>query len=129
MRTTLVSVLVVLAQWGMLATAQPQTGAVPSTWPGATSGYFTHPPTKRFFFMYDPTTIGRPVVFGQPSQAPGARAFPRSYSIINPVHQNFAHPTPRFSPTGLVPLESTPPQDFWRFLRPKNSRLFFFSKP
>ena len=66
MRTTLVSVLAVLAQWGILANAQPQAGALPA-WPAATNGYLAHPPTKRlFFFMSDPKNIGRPAVFGRP---------------------------------------------------------------
>ena len=149
MRTTLVSMLAVLAQWGNPASAQPQAGALPA-WPAATNGYLAHPPMKRlFFFMSDPKNIdrpavfgrpsapkdigrpaafGRPAVFGQPAQAPGTGGFLRPYSITDPVRQNPAHPTLKFPPTGLLPLESPPPQDLW-FLRPKNSRLFFFSKP
>ena len=136
MRTTLVSVLAVLAQWGILANAQPQAGALPA-WPGATNGYLAHPPTKRlFFFMSDPKNIGRPAVFGRPldrkniarpAQAPGTGGFLWPYSFTDPVSQNPAHPTLKFPPTGLLPLES-PPQNLW-FLRPKNPRLFFFSKP
>ena len=143
MRTTLVSVLAFLAQWGILANAQPQAGALPA-WPAATNGYLAHPPTKRlFFFMSDPKNIGRPAVFGWPSdrknivrpavfgrpaQAPGTGGFLWPYSFTAPVSQNPAHPTLKFPPTGLLPLESPPPQDLW-FLRPKNSKLFFFSKP
>src|SRR5215831_14372987 len=143
MRTTLVSVLAVLAQWGILANAQPQAGALPA-WPAATNGNFAHPPTKRlFFFMSDPKNIGRPAVFGRPSdlknivrpavfgrpvQATGTGGFLWPHSFTDPVSQNLAHPTLKFPPTGLLPLESPPPQDLW-FLRPKNSRPFFFSKP
>ena len=145
MRTTLVSVLVILAQWGMPAHAQPQTGALPTAVPAAPNGHSTYTPTKRLFFFTpdpknmgrpavfgrpsDPMNVGRPAVFGRPAQALGTGGFPRSYSIINSVPRNPAHPTLRFSPTGLLPLESQPPQNLWRFLRPKNSRLFFFSKP
>jgi hypothetical protein len=149
MRTTLVSMLAVLAQWGIPANAQSQAGALPA-WPAATNWYLAHPPTKRlFFFMPDPKNIGKPTVFGRPSapknilepamvgrpavfrrpaQAPDTGGFFRSYSITDPVPQNPAHPTLKFPPTGLLPVESPPPQDLW-FLRPKNSRLFFFSKP
>ena len=141
MRTTLVSVLAFLA-WGILV-AQPQAGALPA-WPAATNGYLAHPPTKRlFFFTSDPKNIGRPAVFGRPSdrkntfrpavfglpaQAPGTGGFLRPYSITNLAPRNPADPTLKFSPTGLLPLESPPPQDL-RLLRPKNPRLFFFSKP
>ena len=128
MRTTLVSVLSVLAQWGILANAQPQAGALPA-WPAATNGYLAHPPTKRlFFFMSDRKNIVRPAVFGRRAQAPGTGGFLWPYSFTSPVPQNPAHPTLKFPPTGLLPLESPPPQDLW-FLRPKNSKLFFFSKP
>jgi len=148
MRTTLVSILAVLAQWVIPANAQPQTGAQPAR-PAATNGYLAHPPTKRlFFFRSDPKNIGRPAVFGrspdsknivgpgmvgrsavfgQPAQAPDMGGFFRPYSITDPILQNPAHPTLKFPPTGLLPVESPPPQDLW-FLRPKNSRLFFFSK-
>ena len=141
MRTTLVSVLAVLAQWGILANAQPQAGPLPA-WPGATNGYLAHPPTKRlFFFMSDPkniagpavfgrpsdrTNIVRPAVFGRPAQTPGTGGFLWPYSFTAPVSQNSALPRLKFPPTGL--LESPPPQNLW-FLRPKNSKLFFFSKP
>ena len=143
MRATLVSVLAFLAQWGILANAQSQTGAL-SAWPSTTNGYLAHPPTKRlFFFMSDPTNVGRPAVFGRssdrknivrpavfvkPVQATGTGGFLWPHSFTDPVSQNLAHPILKFPPTGLLPLESPPPQDF-RFLRPKNSRLFFFSKP
>jgi hypothetical protein len=143
MRTTLVSVLAVLAQWGIQANAQPQAGVLPA-WPAATSGYLAHPPTKRlFFFMSDPKNIGRPAVFGRPSdrkntfrpavfgrpaQTPGTGSFLWPYSFTDPVSQNPAFPTLKFPPTGLLPLESSPRKDLW-FLRPKNPRLFFFSKP
>ena len=137
MRTTLVSVLAFLAQWGILANAQPQAGALPA-WPAATNGYWAHPPTKRlFFFMSDPKNIGRPAVFGRPSdrknivrpaQAPVTSGFFWPYSFTDAISQNPTHPTLKIPPTGLLPLESPPPQNLW-FLRHKNSRLFFFSKP
>ena len=143
MRTTLVSVLAVLAQWGTAANPQPQAGTPPA-WPAATNGYLAHPPTKRlFFFMSDPKNIGRPAVFGRPSdrknivrpavfgrpvQATGTGGFLWPHSFTDPVSQNLAHPTLKFPATGLLPLASPPPQNLW-FLRPKNSRLFFFSKP
>jgi hypothetical protein len=143
MRTTLVSMLAVLAQWGILANAQPQAGALPA-WPTGTNGYLAHPPTSRlFFFTSDPKNIGRPAVFGRPSdpmnifqpavfgrpaQAPGRGGFLRPNSITDLAPQNPVHPTLKFPPTSLLPLKSPPPQDLW-FLRPKNSRLFFFSKP
>jgi hypothetical protein len=142
MRTTLVSVLAVLAQWGILAKAQPQAGALPA-WPAATNGYLVHPPTKRlFFFMSDPKNIGRPLfgrpsdrknivrpaVFGRPAQAPSTGGFLWPYSFTAPVFQNSAHPTLKSPPTGLLQLESPSSRDLW-FLRPKNSRLGFFSKP
>ncbi len=91
MRMTLVLVLAVLGQWGMPANAQPQAGAQPASGAAATKEYLTHQPPKRlFFFMSDPKNMGRPAMFGRPSQAP---------------------------------------EDLWRFLKPKNSRLFFFAKP
>ena len=143
MRATLVSVLAVLAQFGTLANAQPQAGALPA-WPAATNWYLGHPPTKRlFFFTSDPKDIGRPAVFGQPSdrkntfrpavfrrpaQALRTGGFLWPYSFVDPLYQNPVHPTLKFPPTGLLPMESPPPRDFW-FLRPKNPRLFFFSKP
>ena len=144
MRTTLVSVLAVLAQWGILANAQPQAGALPA-WPAATNGYLAHPPMKRlFFFTSDPKNIGRPVferpsdrknvvrpaLFGRPAQAPSTGGFlwPYSFTFTAPVFPNPAHPTLKFPSTGLLQLESPPPQDLW-FLRPKNAKLFFFSKP
>jgi len=129
MRMTLVSVLAVLSQWGFPANAQQQAGALPA-WPTVPNGYWAHPPTKRlFFFMSDPKNIGRPPVFVQPAHAPGMGRFFRPFSITGLIPQNPPHPTLKFPSTGLRPLESLPPQDFRRFLRPKNSRLFFFSKP
>ena len=144
MRTTLVLALAILAQWGIPANAQPQAGALPAG-PAATNGYLAHPPTKRlFFFISDPKNmgrpavferpsdsqnIGRPVVFGRPAQASGMGGFLRPYFITDPVLLNPANPTLKVPPTGLPPLDSLPQQDLWRFLRPKNSRLFFFSKP
>jgi hypothetical protein len=143
MRTTLVSVLAVLAQWGTAANPQPQAGTPPA-WPAATNGYLAHPPTKRlFFFTSDPKNIGRPAVLGRPSDrknvvrssvfgrpvpAPGPGGFHWPYSFTDPLSQNLAYPTLKFPPTGLIPLESPPQGDLW-FLRPKNPRLFFFSKP
>jgi hypothetical protein len=89
--------------------------------------------------MSDPKNIGRPAVFGRPSdrkkivrpavfvrpvQATGTGGFLWPHSFTDPVSQNLAHPNLKFPPTGLLPLESPPPQDL-RLLRPKNSRLFF----
>jgi hypothetical protein len=129
MRTTLVSVLAVLAQLGISANAQSQGGTLPA-WSTVPNGYWAHPPTKRlFFFMSDPKNIGRPAVFGQPAHAPDTGGFFRPFSFTGPIPQNPPDPTLKFPLTGLRPLESLPPQDFRRFLRPKNSRLFFFSKP
>jgi hypothetical protein len=76
----------------------------------------------------DRKNIFRPAVFGRPAQASGTGGFLWPYSFTAPVYQNPANPTLKFPPTGLLPLESPPPQDLW-FLRPKNSQLFFFSKP
>jgi hypothetical protein len=142
MRTTLVSMLTVLAHWGILANAQQQAVAPPA-WPTAPNGYVAHPPTKRlFFFTSDPKNIGGPAVIGRPSapknifrpaafgprpQAPGREGLLQPYSITGLVLQNPAHPTLKIPPTGLLPLESSPPQNRW-FLKHKNSRLFFFSK-
>ena len=67
-------------------------------------------------------------VFGRPAQAPGTGGFLWPYSFTDPVSQNPALPTLKFPPTGLLPLESSPRKDLW-FLRPKNAKLFFFSKP
>jgi hypothetical protein len=71
MRTTLVSVLAVLAQWGIPANAQPQAGALPA-WSAVPNGYWVHPPTKRlFFFMSDPKNIGQPrAAYFDPSPLP-----------------------------------------------------------
>jgi hypothetical protein len=129
MRTMLVSVLGVLSQWGMAANAQQQAGPPPDL-SAATSGYLAHPPTKRlFFFTSNPKSMGRPALVVRPAQAPVSGGFLRPYSIADPVPQNPSQPTLKFPPTGLIPLKSQSPQDVWRFLRPKNSRLFFFSKP
>jgi len=128
MRKTLFSVLALLAQWGIPTNAQALSPSQ-SPWPDITSGYLSHPPTRRlFFFISDPKDMGRPVVFGQPAQVPRTGGFLRPKSIANPGPQDPAHPTLKFPPTGLIPVETRPPQDFWRF-RPKNSRLFFFTKP
>ena len=129
MRTTLVSVLAVLAQWGISANAQPQAGTLPasSTVP---NGYWAHPSTKRlFFFTSDTKKAARPPVFGQAAHAPGMGGLFPPFSITAPIPQNPPHPTLKFTSTGLRPLESLPPQDFRRFLKPKSSGLFFFSKP
>src|ERR1035437_5546876 len=129
MRTMLVSVLAVLAQLGIPANAQSQGGALPA-WSAVPNGYWVHPPTKRlFFFMSAPKNIGQPPVFGRPAHAPGTGGFFRPFSITGPIPQNPPPPTLKFPSTGLRPLESLPPQDFRRFLRLKNSRLYFFSKP
>lgn len=132
MRMTLVSALAFLLQWGMPANAQPQAGPQ-STVPAGTN----HPATNRlFFFPSDHQNIGRPV-FGRPSEpwnivrpaTPLTGRFLPRYSIAVPVYQQPTHPTLKFPPTGLLPLESLPPRDVWKFLKPKNTRLFFFSKP
>ena len=143
MRTTLVSMLAVLAQWAIIANAQPQAGALPA-WPAATNGNWAHPSTKRLFFFVgsrtvgqpalfgrpsDPNNIGRSAVFGRPAQSPDTGGFLRPYSIPETFSPISVHPTLIFPPTGLLPLESLPPQDLWRFFRPKNSRLFYFPKP
>ena len=143
MRMTLVSVLAFLLQWGMPANAQPQAGAQPTV-PAETNRYLAHPPAKPlFFFTSDHENMGR-AVFGRPSEPrnialpvvfrPAARGrltegFLGPYSIAIPVYQQPTQPTLRFPPTGLLPLESLPPQDVRKFLRPNNTRLFFFSKP
>src|ERR1017187_4151779 len=63
MRTTLVSVLAVLAQLGIPANAQSQGGTLPA-WSAVPNGDWVHPPTTRlFFFMSDPKNIGQPPVF------------------------------------------------------------------
>jgi hypothetical protein len=72
--------------------------------------------------------IFRPAVFWRPAQAPSTGGFLRPNSITDLALQNPAHPTLRFPPTGLLPLKSPPPQNLW-FFRPKNSRLYFFTKP
>jgi hypothetical protein len=128
MRTTLFSMLVMLAQWGMPAYAQPPAGAQTAR-PADTNGYLTHQPTKRFFFTSDPKSVGRPEVFARPAQAPGTDGFRRSVFATNPVLQNPVDPALKFPPTGLRPLESVPSRNLWRFVRPKNSKLFFFTKP
>jgi hypothetical protein len=133
---TLVSVLAVLAQWGILVNAQPQAGALPDGH-AATSGYFVHSPTKRlFFFAAEPEKIVRPV-FGRPSdgknivrpaQTPSTGGFLWPYSFTAPAFSNPTHPTLKIPSMGLLPLESPPPQYLW-FRRHKNARSFFFSKP
>jgi hypothetical protein len=129
MRTTLVSLLAILAQCGILATAQSQGGAL-TAWSTVPNGYSVHPPTKRlFFFMSDPKNIGQSPVFERPAHAPGTGGFFRPFSIAGPISQNPPYPALKFPSTGLRPLESLSPQDFRTFLRPKNSRLFFFNKP
>jgi hypothetical protein len=128
MRTTLVSVLVILAQWRMPAYAQ-QAGALPTSVPAASNGYLPHPLAKRlFFFASDPKNMERPAA--RPAvQTPGPGGFLRPDYIAPQSPQPSSYPTLKFAATGLLPLESSPPQDLWRFLRPKNTRLFFFSKP
>jgi hypothetical protein len=124
---TLALILVVLT-WGIAANAQPQASAQ-STTPPAANGYSAHPSTKRFFFASNPETTGKPAVFGRPAKAPATSGFLRPYVIASPVSQNRVYPTVTFPLTGLRPLESQPPQDFRRFLKPGNTRLFFFNKP
>src|SRR4051812_16788927 len=119
MRTRLISALVILAQWGLPAYGQRQAGAMPSSGPAATNGYVRAVPAKRlFFFMRDPKDTGQPAARG-----------PRSNPITRPVPPASGYSALRFPPTGLIPVESAPPRDLWRFLKPENSRLFFFSKP
>jgi hypothetical protein len=119
MRTTLALVLGVLA-WGMAGNAQPQASAQ-STTPPATSGYRGNPPAKRFFFTADPRTLGQPAIKSSGALRPDAPA--------DQAPQSRVYPTLRFPLTGLLPLASQPSQDFRRFLKPKNTRLFFFTKP
>ena len=118
MRTTLVSLLAVLAQWGLPASAQPQMGTQ-SPGPAVTNEYVAPLPTKRFFFLSDPKTVGQPAVFARPTQTLRTSGFRRPY----------VQPIVRFRPTSLLPPASPPSQDFWRFLKPKNTRLFYFTKP
>lgn len=125
MRTTLFSVLAILALRGIPADAQSPAGPL-SARPPATNRYLAQPTTKRFFFTSDPKTIGQPAVFGRPATSPGTNRFLRPYAIAAPVPQA---PTLKFPLTGLRPLAGQPPQDFRRFLKPTNTRLFFFSKP
>jgi tetratricopeptide (TPR) repeat protein len=112
MRTTLVSVLAVLAQWGIPANAQPQAGALPA-WSAAPNGYWVHPPTKRlFFFMSDPKNIGRPPVFGQPAHAPGTGGFFRPFSITGPIPQNPPPSNPEISLDGPPTAGKSAPAGF-----------------
>ena len=136
MRTMLVSVLAVLAQLAIPANAQPQAAAQPAS-PAATNGYVAQPPAKRVFFFRVPRQKGpEPIVLRpldlkytsgsaeswRPSQAPGHR----TWFFANPAAQIAAHPTLEFQP---LTLESMPPQDIRKILRPRTNRLFFFSKP
>jgi hypothetical protein len=128
MRTTLVSVLVILAQWGMAAYAQSQTNVLPTAGPAATGRYLPHPLAKRlFFFTSDHKTIGRPAQRGPAAQAPGIGGVRPVYNP-RPISAPSGYSNLEFHPAGLLPLESVPPQDLRRFLRPKNSRLFFFTR-
>jgi hypothetical protein len=123
MRMTMISVLVVLAHLAVPANAQSQ--AAPSPAWSVSNGYFVHPPSNRlFFFMSDPKNIGQPPVLVRPAHPPASRGFIQPFSFTAPIPRSLSHPTLK-SPS----LESMPPQDFRKFLRPKNSRLFYFSKP
>jgi hypothetical protein len=113
MRTTFVSLVIVLAQWGSPVFAQGP--------PGLTT---PQPTAKRFFFVSAPRIGG--TVFGGPSQAP---TLSRPFSLVNRAPRQPIQPTLRFTPTSLRLPESQPRQDLWRFLKPKNTRLFFFTKP
>ena len=127
MRTTLVSVLVILGQWGMPAYAQLQAGAQATPGATVTGGYVSHPLAKRlFFFMPDAKNMGRSVARVTPAQKPGHEFQPNYH--VRPVAQSAGFPNLKFYPTGMRPVESQPPQDFRKLLRPRNSRLFFFTK-
>ena len=100
MRTTLVSVLAVLAQWGIPANAQPQAGTLPAS-SAVPNGYWAHPSTKRLFFLCrTPRTSARPPVFGQPAHAPGMGGLFSPFSITAPIPQNPPHPTLKFTLDG-----------------------------
>ena len=144
MRTMLVSVLVLLAQSGIPANAQPQAGA-PSSRPAAASGSWAHPSTNRlFFFVADPKDtagrlmfahpsdskiVGRPVVFGRPPATTRTFGLLHPLPITNALPQYSTRPMVESRRVGLLPGESLPPQDLWRLYKPKKSRLFFFGKP
>jgi len=118
MRTTLFSVLVLLAQWGTPANAQRRPVAPATAAPAATNANVSHPFAQRlFFFTSDPKSFGRqPAARVPAAPARGSFLLPAGYSTL------------KFRTTGMAPLQSPPPQDFWRFLKPKNTRLFFFNK-
>ncbi len=128
MRMPLVLMLAFLAQWVVAAHAKQQAGRLPG-WPATTNGRFAHPtPERLFFFTADPKNTGQPVTFGQP-QVPATSSYLRLLPITNPLRQKFAQPTPKFPPTGLIPLENLSQPNLWRFLKPKKAPLFFFSQP
>ena len=128
MRTTLFLLLAVLAQWGIPAKAQSQTAARPA-W-SAPNGYWNHPSTKRlYFFSSDPNSVGRPAAFQRTAPTPRTSRFFRPFSFATLVFPNPAPSTLRSPSTQLRPLGIASPANRWFFVKPKNTRLFYFSKP
>lgn len=124
MRTTLISVLAVLAQWGIPANAQSQGGTSLAT----PNGNWVRPTTNRvFFFTSDYNKAGQAPTLKREAAAPGSGGFVRNFSTTAPIPRSSPPPNPKFSPLVLRPLGSLPPENFRRLLRPK--KLFFFSKP
>jgi hypothetical protein len=129
MRTTLVLVLAFFAQPGIQGRAQQQVEALP-TGPGVTNWHFTHPSTERlFFFTSDPNDTWRPVTFVRPMQPLRTGGLVRPSATTTHVFRTYAIPPLTFPPIGLLPAERTQHQNFVKLLRPKNTKLFFFTKP
>ncbi len=125
MRTILISVLVILARSGPPAYAQMQRATRPTSPAAAANGNAAHPLAQRlYFYMSDPMGIKRPAR-AHAAQPSSARGFVRP----NDITRTSGFSTLRFPATGLRPLPNQPSQDPWRLLKPKNTRLFFFSKP
>ena len=129
MRTICSSMLAFLMQGWLAVHAQPQaqTGPASSAVP---NGNWTRPSTRRlFFFSSDSNGVARPAMFARPAQAPASVGLFRPFSFTGTPARNFSHQGLRSPFTGLRPLPTPSLRIRWDFVRPKNSKLFYFSKP
>jgi hypothetical protein len=120
----------ILAQWGMPATAQPQSGALSAPWPALPNVNTPNRTTPRlFFFSHDLKNVGRVTTPKSPGTSSFLQPEMRTYFITRPDPQYPGLKAPKFSPTGLLPIESLRPQDFRKFFIRTNTRMFYFSRP
>src|SRR5689334_2734171 len=116
MQTTLVSVLVIVAQWGIPANAQTPASRPLTSGPAATNRYSPHPLAKRLLFVVsDPKTMGRTAARTPAPHAAGAGGFLRPSYMPRRVGPPSSASTLEFHPTGMLPVKSSPPPDSLKF--------------